>query len=193
MPLRSTIKGFPITVVLRSCTKKNWSAGILQIRTRQYVIWGECVRYQHWHLHNLWGLPTYDWISLGANGHHTCLYCQLSQEMVQLKYTHIILVQLLSKYTQDYLGHCVTLSNYRLLPQDTPPQINAKYCLTWRQPIRQSWAARQLLFVIDNASSSDTAHFQPHFKNNTLLLIYTHYVYPCQRFSTGNTLEDYNP
>jgi hypothetical protein len=20
-----------------------------------------------------------------------------------------------------------------------------------------------------------------------------HYVYPCQRFSTGNTLEDYNP
>jgi hypothetical protein len=21
----------------------------------------------------------------------------------------------------------------------------------------------------------------------------THYVYPCQRFSTGNTLEDYNP
>jgi hypothetical protein len=25
------------------------------------------------------------------------------------------------------------------------------------------------------------------------LKIRGHYVYPCQRFSTGNTLEDYNP
>jgi hypothetical protein len=59
------------------------------------------------------------------------------------------------------------------------PQINAKCCLTmtcmrqpvgavylriFNRPIHERWAARQLLFVMDNAGVGD----MPHFRNNRL-------------------------
>jgi hypothetical protein len=42
------------------------------------------------------------------------------------------------------------------------PQINAKYCLTRRQPIMGVACPRVAAnVVVDNASSGDSAHFQP--------------------------------
>jgi hypothetical protein len=50
-------------------------------------------------------------------------------------------------------------------------------------------------------SAKGTGHFNENFlakghkrtDNNNALMCEMHYVYPCQRFSTGNTIEDYNP
>jgi hypothetical protein len=51
-----------------------------------------------------------------------------------------------------------------------------------------------------NASSAKMCEFHPIQSlvmwskvHNEQVMLVMHYVYPCQRFSTGNTLEDYNP
>jgi hypothetical protein len=43
------------------------------------------------------------------------------------------------------------------------------------------------MYTVEGRGSENFAKIDPSHQ------IVAHYVYPCQRFSSGNTLEDYNP